>query len=217
VKERIPEPDPYSKFEDEGIPDLQEGTPERLWAVDPEEAPLPGDRPLAIDDYGTTAEEQLRGEPLSVRLAREVPEEQPDFDADEPWRTEEGEESDKVGEFDESDEMGEMGDAGEEEETGEGEETGEDAESGLTEEIGLGVGSDLDTSFEPDTDVGEGWPAQPEEPSGTLWEEPRPAGRLIAPDEGLGVDTEPAEVAEEVGPDFGGYSAEEAAMRVEPE
>jgi hypothetical protein len=38
--------------------------------------PLPPDRedgPLALDDYGTTAAERRRGEPLDLRLARELP------------------------------------------------------------------------------------------------------------------------------------------------
>jgi hypothetical protein len=40
-------------------------------------APLPPDRedgPLALDEYGTTEEEQRLGEPLDDRLAREEPE-----------------------------------------------------------------------------------------------------------------------------------------------
>jgi Family of unknown function (DUF5709) len=40
------------------------------------QAPLPPDRedgPLALNDYGTTPEERLRGEPLDRRLAREQP------------------------------------------------------------------------------------------------------------------------------------------------
>ena len=43
----------------------------------PDPVPLPPDRedgPLALDEYGTTAEEQRRGEPLEDRLAREEPE-----------------------------------------------------------------------------------------------------------------------------------------------
>jgi hypothetical protein len=42
----------------------------------PDPAPLAPDRedgPLALDEFGTTAEEQRRGEPLDRRLAREVP------------------------------------------------------------------------------------------------------------------------------------------------
>jgi hypothetical protein len=43
----------------------------------PDPAPLPPDRedgPLALDEFGTTAEEQRHGEPLGARLAREEPE-----------------------------------------------------------------------------------------------------------------------------------------------
>lgn len=182
MSKNTPERDPHSRFEDEGIPDLQSGTPEQQWAVDPQEEPLPGDRPMAVDDFGTTLEEQLQGEPLAGRLAREVPEEQPMYGPDE--------------------------------EPGAG--------AGLPEEAGdeaggLGVTADLDSEFEPGGGVDQDWPAQPEEPSGAVWEDPRPAGRLVAPDEGVRGDDEPDEVAQEVGPDAGGYTAEEAAMRVEPE
>jgi hypothetical protein len=79
VSQHMPEHDPRSRFEDEGIPDLQDGTPQQQWAVDPQEAPLPGDRPMAIDDFGTTAEEQVEGEPLDGRLDREEPEAQAIF------------------------------------------------------------------------------------------------------------------------------------------
>ncbi|MGW0483470.1 DUF5709 domain-containing protein [Nonomuraea sp. NPDC003214] len=182
--EHTPEHDPRSRFEDEGIPDLQDGTPEQQWAVDPQEAPLPGDEPIAVDDYGTTVDEQIQGEPLDGRLEREVPEDQPVFGADEPRGRDGG------------------GDAGTDR---------------VTDESGLGVGSDLDTDREADSGVEEGWPAQPEEPSGQVWDDPRRAGRLVAPDEGAHGDIESDEVAREVGPDSGGYSAEESAMRVEPE
>lgn len=65
--------DPRSEFEDEGIPDLQDGYPQQQWAQDPQRAPLPGDEPAAVDDHGTTEEEQLAGEPLDDRLRREEP------------------------------------------------------------------------------------------------------------------------------------------------
>jgi len=39
----------------------------------------------------------------------------------------------------------------------------------------------------------------------------------VAPDEGTREDTESDEIAQEAGPDRGGYTAEESAMRVEPE
>lgn len=47
----------------------------------PDPVPLPPDRedgPMAVEDYGTTAAEKFRGEPLQGRLAREAP----DFDPD---------------------------------------------------------------------------------------------------------------------------------------
>jgi len=42
-------------------------------------------------------------------------------------------------------------------------------------------------------------------------------GRLVEPDEGARSDTEADMVAQDVGTDLGGYSAEEAAMHLEPE
>jgi hypothetical protein len=185
--EHMPEHDPRSEFEDEGIPDLQDGTPQQQWAVDPQQAPLPGDRPIAIDDFGTTAEEQREGESLTGRLAREVPEEQPIFG-------EEGPASAPV--------------------------TDEDLDTDdedLTEDGGLGVGSDLDTRLEKDSGIEDSWPGQPEEPSGQIWDEPRLAGRLVAEDEGAHPVGENPEAAAEVGPDGGGYAAEEAAMHIEIE
>ena len=65
--------DPGSALEDAGIPDLQDGTPEQQWSEDPQELPVPGDRPNASVDWGTTAAEQEAGEPLSGQLAREEP------------------------------------------------------------------------------------------------------------------------------------------------
>jgi hypothetical protein len=120
--------DPYSKLEDEGIPDLQDGYPEQEWAEDPQRMPIPGDRPVAVDDFGTTAEEQLEGESLDGRLSRE----EPDF-----------------------------GTAGE--------------------------------------------------------EPPRDVGRLVQQDEGVRDDTESQEIAQDVGPDSGGFTAEEAAIHLEDE
>ena len=74
------ERDPRSEFEDEGIPDLQDGYPQQQWAQDPQQAPLPADEPTAIDDHGTTEEEQLAGEPLDDRLRREEPDPALDLD-----------------------------------------------------------------------------------------------------------------------------------------
>jgi hypothetical protein len=44
-----------------------------------------------------------------------------------------------------------------------------------------------------------------------------PVGRLVESDEGARTDTEAEMVAADVGSDLGGYSAEEAAMHLEPE
>lgn len=184
-----PERDPYSEFEDEGIPDLQDGTPEQERAVDPQRAPLPGDSPQAVDDFGTTVEEQIEGEPLDVRTAREVPEDQAMFGEGEPAvRPAHEAQPDPADDLD-----------------------------AVTEDSGLGPGSDLDTKYQPEGSQAADWEAQPEEPSGQVWEEPRPSGRLVAPDEGAHPDEEKDSVADEAGPDAGGYSAEESAMRVEPE
>ncbi len=60
--------------EDEGIPEVsQDDSPTMARAEDPEFAPLPGERPGASADFGTTAFEQSEGESLDGRLAREVP------------------------------------------------------------------------------------------------------------------------------------------------
>jgi Family of unknown function (DUF5709) len=69
----MPDRDIHSELEDEGVPDLQDGYPQQYWAEDPQRAPLPGDRPIAVDDFGTTAEEQREGESLDGRLSREEP------------------------------------------------------------------------------------------------------------------------------------------------
>ncbi len=192
VSHNTPERDPHSEFEDQGVPDLQDGTPEQQWAVDPQQAPLPADRPVAVDDYGTTVAEQIEGEPLDSRVDREQPEEQAMFGgAGEPTVQPARE--------------------------GQPDRSLSDDPGTLTEDSGLGVGADLDTAFEPDSEAAQDWAAQPEEPSGQVWNEPRQAGRLVAPDEGAHPDEEADQVADEVGPDAGGYTAEEAAMRVEPE
>jgi hypothetical protein len=72
VSSRIGEPsDP---FEDEGQASAEPGLAGKRITGDPQDdMPVAGDRPLAVDDYGTTALEQSLGEPLDVRLAREEP------------------------------------------------------------------------------------------------------------------------------------------------
>jgi hypothetical protein len=80
-------PTPVSDPEAEGLPgtadddssaydDVETGR----WADGPDPAALPADHPLAVDKYGTTAEEQRAGEPLDYRLAQE----QPDIPPEDP-------------------------------------------------------------------------------------------------------------------------------------
>lgn len=125
-----------SDFEDEGIPA----------AADPDADPagigfegpaIPRDHPIAAADYGTTAAEERRGEPLDARLRRERPE------------------------------------------------------------------SERPESERPDPDIGS-------------WAADQPAGRLVAPDEGVRPDSEKDLVADDVGTDLGGLSAEEAAVHLDP-
>lgn len=57
----------------EGIPDLEGPLPEKVATGDPQEGVSPpADRPASLD-YGVTAGEQSRSEPLDARLARELP------------------------------------------------------------------------------------------------------------------------------------------------
>ncbi|MCF6525364.1 hypothetical protein [Streptomyces sp. JJ36] len=65
--------DPGTAPEEEGIPDLQDGTPEAQRAEDPQQMPVPGERPVAAEDFGTTFAEQVEGAPLDERLAEEEP------------------------------------------------------------------------------------------------------------------------------------------------
>lgn len=76
-----------SPMEEEGLPDLEDGAPEQRWVGDPERAPVPGDTPAAVEDYGTTFAEMHDGEPLELKLERE----EPDLaDSAEPGATDEG-------------------------------------------------------------------------------------------------------------------------------
>jgi hypothetical protein len=169
MKENRPEPAPRSRFEDEGIPDLQEGTPEQQWAQDPQEMPLLADRPVGLDEYGTTATEMREGESLDMRLSRETPDADPEFGIGDEERGAD----DELLDFPEDD-LPELPDDG-------------------AAEPQEGVRGDRSYDIE----------------------EHHQAGRLVDPSEGLREDTEKDMVAEEVGPDFGGYAPEEDAMRVE--
>lgn len=67
-----------SRFEEEGIPDPGDLTPEQeaTGQLDLTTEP-PHDSPLAVEGWGTTPAEQRDGEPLSGRLARELPDTYP--------------------------------------------------------------------------------------------------------------------------------------------
>lgn len=78
-------PDPPSPFEDAGLPDLEAGLPgKRITGDTQDDMPVPGDEPMAVDDFGTTAAEQREGEPLDLRLSREEPDVIGDVLGDEP-------------------------------------------------------------------------------------------------------------------------------------
>jgi hypothetical protein len=69
---RIPEPaDP---FEEEGLAAGEDGLPGKWITGDAQDGMVPPhDYPVAVDEYGVTAEEQALGEPLDLRLSREEP------------------------------------------------------------------------------------------------------------------------------------------------
>ena len=68
-----------SRFDEEGIPDPGDLTPEQeaTKQLDLTTEP-PHDSPLGAAGWGTTAAEQHEGEPLSGRLARELPDTYPE-------------------------------------------------------------------------------------------------------------------------------------------
>ncbi|HVW81398.1 MAG TPA: DUF5709 domain-containing protein [Mycobacteriales bacterium] len=69
-----PEPDPGSALEDEGIPDQSDALPGKVITGDAQEdLPVPRDYPIAVTDFGMTAEEERAGESLEGRLDRELP------------------------------------------------------------------------------------------------------------------------------------------------
>jgi hypothetical protein len=161
---RIPEPG--SRMEDEGLPDMGYTLGQKEVTGDAQEGfALPGDIQtdtedvdevgtvgvIGPDEFGTTAREMHDGEPLTDRLSRE----EPDVLNDDAVRTSGDEASDASNPF----------------------------PGGAQFE---GPGSDM-------------------------------AGRLVEPDEGARSDTETDAVARDAGDDLSGFTAEEAAMHVEPE
>jgi hypothetical protein len=72
ASEILPQPAPDAV--EEGIPATEEVPEELLRTGDVSLGPVPPDEePQAVDEWGTTAEEERRGEPLDVRLTREYP------------------------------------------------------------------------------------------------------------------------------------------------
>ncbi len=68
-------PRPAPELSEAGVPSIEEIPEDVLLTGDPLEGELPPlDRPQAATGWGTTASEQLRDEPLAVRLRREEPE-----------------------------------------------------------------------------------------------------------------------------------------------
>ena len=61
--------EPEDSLDDRGVDDVLD------------EGYSPPERPLAVDDWGTTADEEAGNEPLDARLAREQPEDD-DYDSD---------------------------------------------------------------------------------------------------------------------------------------
>jgi hypothetical protein len=181
----------------------------------PEPAALPADRPVAVDDFGTTANEQRDGEPLEDRLRREEPDVtvaqrsspaiDPVDEAQAEWESDRGDELDRL----ETDR-----DAGRDAPSARGvldpvepadsfEELDEDppqAEDSATAAAfeGLTPGIDSPVSLYDRDDDGE-------------------VGRLVAPDEGAHGDDEKDEVAADRGVSGGGASAEELAIHEVPE
>lgn len=67
-------PEPVSDLEREGIPDVDGSYPgEAATGVSWDGIVAPGDQPVAVDEFGTTAAEERLDEPLALRVMREVP------------------------------------------------------------------------------------------------------------------------------------------------
>jgi hypothetical protein len=143
VTSRIP--DPADPFEEEGQASQEPGLAGKRITGDPQDdMPVAGDRPVAVDDYGTTAAEEAAGEPLDLRLSRE--------------------------------------------------------EHDLLERAATTDADESESADQP-------YPIDPDER----------VGRIVETDEGARTDDEASAVANDVGTDAGGFSAEERAMHVQRE
>lgn len=66
--------DPSDPFEDEGLASPDPGLAGKRITGDPQDdMAVPGETPVAVDDFGTTVAERQEGEPLDGRLSREEP------------------------------------------------------------------------------------------------------------------------------------------------
>ena len=66
--------DPSDPFEDEGLASPDPGLAGKRITGDPQDDfPVPGESPVAVNEFGTTAAEQQEGESLDLRLSREEP------------------------------------------------------------------------------------------------------------------------------------------------
>lgn len=138
-------PDPSDPFEDEGQASQEPGLPGKRITGDPQDdMPVAGDRPVGVNQYGTTAAEEAAGEPLDLRLSRDEPD--------------------------------------------------------LFERAATTGADESEDSDQP-------YPVDPEER----------VGRIVESDEGARTDDEASAVANDVGTDEGGFSAEERAMHIQRE
>ena len=102
--------DPSDPFEDEGLaspdPDL---AGKRITGDPQDDMPLPGETPVAVNEFGTTVAEQQEGESHDLRLSREEPDmseragAMPDLseDADNPYPVDREERVGRIVETDE--------------------------------------------------------------------------------------------------------------------
>ncbi|MET8471615.1 hypothetical protein ABZY90_35420 [Streptomyces sp. NPDC006422] len=65
--------DPGADPEGEGMPDLQDGTPQQQEANDPQRLPVAGDEPTVAEERDTTVDEVIEDRSLDDRLADETP------------------------------------------------------------------------------------------------------------------------------------------------
>lgn len=83
MNDEAPQNEP--QLEDEGIPDHEGPLPQKARSGDQQDGMIPpGTEPQAVDRFGTTAAEQVRGGRLSQRLEAEVPDGTDEIARDDP-------------------------------------------------------------------------------------------------------------------------------------